>query len=376
MNPPLLPTTADRESALLARYAMHSADSRGRKHPEAEHPYRGPFQRDRDRIVHSSAFRRLSGKMQVFTGEMGDYHRTRLTHTHEVASIARTIGRALSLNEDFVEALALFHDIGHPPFGHAGEDALDECLAGKGGFSHNQFAITLAEELESRYPAFAGLNLTREVLDGQATRADKHAAYAASGLAPLLEVQVVEAADSVTYDAHDTDDAVKLQLVTLDELAANSLVRDAVTRVRGRFADLRDDLLRKAVVHELIDRQVTDVLATSAAVLSAANDLTAEEVRRSAARIGGSSELNQQKRELESFLYDQVYRHPRLIEVRAGAQQRLRELFEHLLRRPELLPAHFQARAERNGLPRAVGDFLAGMTDRFCDQYHRQHIGK
>jgi dGTPase len=314
--------------------------------------------------------------MQVFTGEMGDYHRTRLTHTHEVASIARTIGRALSLNEDLIEALALFHDIGHPPFGHAGEDALDECLAREGGFSHNRFAITLAEELESRYPAFAGLNLTHEVLDGQATRADKEAAYAASGLAPLLEVQVVEAADSVTYDAHDTDDAVKLQLVSLDELAANSLVRDALARVRRQFADLRDDLLRKAVVHELIDRQVTDVLATSAAGLSAASDLTAEEVRRSAARIGGSRDLNQQKRELEAFLYERVYRHPRLIEVRAGAQQRLRELFEHLVARPELLPAHFQSRAERTGLPRAVGDFLAGMTDRFCDQYHRQHVRK
>jgi len=147
-------TIADREAALLARYAMHSADSRGRKHPEEEHPYRGPFQRDRDRIVHSSAFRRLSGKMQVFTGDMGDYHRTRLTHTHEVASIARTGGRALRLNEDLVVALALFHDIGHPPFGHAGADALDECLAGYGGFSHSEFALTIAEELLSRYATF------------------------------------------------------------------------------------------------------------------------------------------------------------------------------------------------------------------------------
>src|SRR5262245_673229 len=237
-------TTATFEAALVARYAMHSADSRGRKHPEAEHRYRGPFQRDRDRIVHSSAFRRLSGKMQVFTGDMGDYHRTRLTHTHEVASIARTIGRALALNEDLVEALALFHDIGHPPFGHAGEDALDERLTGHGGFSHNNLAITRAAERETLYAAFPGLTLTREVLDGQATRADKEASYAASGLAPLLEVQVVEAADSVTYDAHDTDDAVKLQLVTLDELAGNSLVREALASVRGRFADLRDDLLR------------------------------------------------------------------------------------------------------------------------------------
>jgi dGTPase len=368
-------TTAEREAKLLAPYAMRSADSRGRRHAEAEHPYRGPFQRDRDRIVHSSAFRRLSGKMQVFTGEMGDYHRTRLTHTHEVASIARTIGRGLALNEDLVEALALFHDIGHPPFGHAGEDALDECLAGHGGFSHNQFAITLAEELESRYPAFAGLNLTWEVLEGQATRADKDAAYAASGQAPLLEVQVVEAADSVTYDAHDTDDAVKLQLVSLDELAANSLVREALANVRSRYADLRDDLLRKAIVHELIDRQVTDVLATSSAGLSASGELNAQEARRSAARIGGSRELAQQKRELEKFLYERVYRHPRLIEVRARAQNRLRELFGHLSARPELLPPHFQVRAKQTGVPRAVGDYLAGMTDRFCDQQYQQLLG-
>jgi dGTPase len=371
----LPPTIADREKALLASYAMHSADSRGRKHPEPEHPYRGPFQRDRDRIVHCSAFRRLSGKMQVFTGDMGDYHRTRLTHTHEVASIARTIGRALALNEDLVEALALFHDIGHPPFGHAGEDALDECLAGQGSFSHNAFAITLAEELESRYPAFTGLNLTREVLDGQATRANKDAAYAASGLAPLLEVQVVEAADSVTYDAHDSDDAVKLQLVSLDELAANSLVAEALANVRRQFADLRDDLLRKAIVHALIDRQVTDAIATSAAALSAAGELNAQEIRRSAARVGISRELSQQKRELEKFLYERVYRHERLIAVRSAAQQRIRELFDYLLRRPDLLPPHYRSRAERTGLPQAAGYYLAGMTDRFCDRYYREHLG-
>src|SRR5262245_21242994 len=255
----------EREAGLLAKYAMHSADSRGRKHAERDHRYRGPCQGDRDSIVHSSAFRRLSGKMQVFTGDMGDYHRTRLTHTHEVASIARTIGRTLRLHEDLVEALALFHDIGHPPFGHAGEDALDECLAGHGGFSHNRFAIALAEELASRYPAFPGLNLTYEVLEGQRTRADKDDAYAQAGLAPLLEVQTVEAADSITYDAHDTDDAVKLSLVTLDVLAANSLIKDALATVRTQYTNLRADLLRKAVVHQLIDRQVTDVLQTSSA---------------------------------------------------------------------------------------------------------------
>jgi dGTPase len=375
-SPPHLSTIADREAALLAPYAMHSADSRGRKHPESEHSYRGPFQRDRDRIVHSSAFRRLSGKMQVFTGDMGDYHRTRLTHTHEVASIARTIGRALRLNEDLVEALALFHDIGHPPFGHAGEDALDECLAGEGGFSHNEFALTLAEELESRYAAFPGLNLTHEVLEGQATRTDKEAAYAATGQAPLLEVQVVEAADSVTYDAHDTDDAVKLKLVALDELASCVLVREALAEVRKRYADLRDDLLRKAVVHELIDRQVTDTLQSSAAILDTASGLTAHEVRRSPIRIAASRELADQKRELERFLYDRVYRHPRLVEVRAEAQSRLREMFDAYCQRPELLPPHFLARVHATGLPRAVGDYLAGMTDRFCDHQHRMLCGR
>jgi dGTPase len=371
-----LVTISARENTLLAPSALHSADSRGRKHDEAEHPYRGPFQRDRDRIVHSSAFRRLSGKMQVFTGDMGDYHRTRLTHTHEVASIARTIGRALRLNEDLIEALALFHDIGHPPFGHAGEDALDECLEGFGGFSHNQFALTLAEELESRYAAFPGLNLTYEVLEGQATRADKDASYAATGQAPLLEVQVVEAADSATYDAHDTDDAVKLQLVALDELAQCALVRDALAQVRSKYTDLRDDLLRKAVVHQLIDRQVTDILETSAAILATAGTMNAQEVRRSAIRIASSRALSDQKRQLESFLYDRVYRHPNLVAVRGEAQSRLKQMFELYSNQPDRLPPHFQTRAKTTGVPRAAGDYLAGMTDRFCDQQYRLLFGR
>jgi len=370
----VLQTTADREDALLASYAMHSADSRGRRHPEPEHHYRGPFQRDRDRLVHSSAFRRLSGKMQVFTGEMGDYHRTRLTHTHEVASIARTIGRALRLNEDLIEALALFHDIGHPPFGHAGEDALDECLREQGGFSHNRYALTIAEELESRYPGFPGLNLSREVLDGQATRADKSASYAVATVAPLLEVQVVEAADSMTYDAHDTDDAVKLELVTLAELAEQGLVREAVALVRRQYADLADDPLRKAVVHQLIDRQVGDVLEHASQALASAGPVTSDAVRRLPLRIAPSAELAAQKRELERFLYDHVYRHPKLIAVRTQAQDRLKTMFSGFLARPELLPPRYRQRASAVGLPRAIGDYLAGMTDRYCDQQFAEHF--
>ncbi len=190
---------ADREHLLLASYAMHSRDTRGRVHSEPPHAYRGPFARDRDRILHSSAFRRLSGKMQVFTGEMGIYHRTRLTHTFEVASIARTLARTLRLNEDLTEALALMHDIGHPPYGHCGEDVLSECMSGVGGFSHNGFALVIVQQLEQRYPQFNGLNLSYETLAGQDVRA--HKAEASVGRSPMLEVQLVDAADSIAYDA-------------------------------------------------------------------------------------------------------------------------------------------------------------------------------
>src|SRR6476620_9875087 len=214
-------TTVDRERVLLAPYAMHSADSAGRRHSEARHSYRGPYQRDRDRIIHSAAFRRLSQKTQVFTGDMGDYHRTRLTHTLEVSSIARTIARALRLNEDLVEALALAHDLGHPPFGHSGEEVLNECLQAEGGFSHNAQALRICELLESGYPDFPGLNLTTEVLEGQTHRAKKNADLGfgtGQHISPLLEVQVVDAADSIAYDAHDADDSLELGLVTLDQL--------------------------------------------------------------------------------------------------------------------------------------------------------------
>ena len=235
-----LPELVTRRESLLAPYAMHSIDSAGRKYLEPPHPYRGPYQRDRDRIIHSAAFRRLAHKMQVFTGDLGDYHRTRLTHTLEVASIARTLARALRLNEDLVETLALAHDLGHPPFGHAGEDVLDECLAGDGGFNHNRHALRLVEELETRYQDFPGLNLTHEVLEGQRYRTVKETAEHA----PLLEIQVVDAADSVAYDSHDVDDALELGLITFDSLAEIPLWSEATGRVQLRWTNLDADHLR------------------------------------------------------------------------------------------------------------------------------------
>jgi dGTPase len=367
----------EREAAILAPYAMRSRDSRGRQHSEAEHPYRGPYQRDRDRILHSSAFRRLSHKTQVFTGEMGDYHRTRLTHTLEVASIARTIARALRLNEDLVEALALAHDLGHPPFGHSGEDVLDECLRDHGGFNHNAQGLRICELLETSYRKFPGLNLTHEVLDGQRRRSEKRSKSLARGTAdaapsPLLEVQAVDIADSIAYDAHDADDALELGLLESDQLLDVALWREAGERVQERASSLSERQLRRAIVHEVIDWQVSDVIEETRRLLSLHTVSDVAGVRKSSLLVRPSAALAEKKTILERFLFDNVYRHPEVLTKRRPAQAALRESFAALVADPRKLPAKFQRLAESEGLPRAVGDYLAGMTDRFAmDEYHR-----
>ena len=357
-------TIDQREAAILAPYAMRSSLSAGREHPESSHPYRGPFQRDRDRIVHSAAYRRLSSKTQVFTGEFGDYHRTRLTHTLEVASVARTIGRALALNEDLIEALALVHDLGHPPFGHSGEDALDECLHDEGGFSHNAQALRIVRLLETRYHEFPGLNLSREILEGQSTRI----AHGGDGLRSLLEVQVVEAADSITYDTHDADDALELGLLTLEELLTTDLWSEASKRVRLQNSGLTSGELRRAILHELIDWQVSDLLARASQRIAEFGLDCPGAVRQAELTVVASPELAEQKAQLESFLRQQVYQHPDVQAHRQLAQACLRAMFAGYLARPELLPDSFRCRAATLGLPRTVGDYLAGMTDRFAQR--------
>jgi dGTPase len=357
----------------LAPYAMHAAETAGRVHPEPAHPYRNPYQRDRDRIIHSSAFRRLAHKTQVFTGSMGDYHRSRLTHTLEVASIARTVGRTLRLNEDLIEALALAHDIGHPPFGHAGEDVLDECLTGQGGFNHNEQALRIVELLETRYPDFPGLNLSREVLDSQRARAEK--SVGASNLTPrrLLEAQVVDAADNIAYDAHDPDDAVELGLLEVRQLDASALWRTAAERARRRYAALDDQQFRRAAVHELIEVLVSDLLgATSRRVADARLDSAAAVREQSTPLAAASGEIAEQQAELEELLLEQIYRHPALRDQRAYAGRALREMFEWTSADPGRLPAKFAAIARREGPRRAAADYLAGMTDRFAlEEYDR-----
>ncbi len=359
----------DREHLLLASYAVRSRDTQGRKHAEEEHGYRGPFARDRDRILHSSAFRRLSGKMQVFTGEMGIYHRTRLTHTFEVASVARTMARVLRLNEDLTEALALVHDIGHPPFGHCGEDALSECMQRVGGFSHNGFALVIVEQLEQRYARFAGLNLSLEILGGQDVRA--HKAEAAVGRSPLLEVQLVDAADSMAYDAHDVDDALQMGLLSMDELMQLGIVRRAMELAREKHGAERISEERQLLVHELIDLQVTDFLSEATEQLIAFQGQTVDDVRDAGVRLGHSGALGRERAELEAFLFETVYRHPRLIPVRRAAYHRLQDMFEVLSTDPSRLPLRFRRRLEDHPIESVVGEYLAGMTDSFCNAQYK-----
>lgn len=368
--PEIAPFGQDREPWMLAAYATFSRDTRGRRFIEPAHPYRGPFQRDRDRILHSSAFRRLSGKMQVFTGDMGEYHRTRLTHTFEVASVARTVARVLRLNEDLVEALALMHDIGHPPYGHCGEDVLDACLASHGGFSHNQFALTIVEELEQRFTARAGLNLSLEVLAGQDIRAHKDAA--AIGDSPILEVQIVDAADSIAYDAHDMDDALQMGLLGIDELGKLAIVHRALRQVKHRYGVLTLARQRQALVHELIDIQISDFLRNSLEQLVPYLARRSDEVSIAGVRLAHSTAVAEERRELESFLFDRVYRHPRLLTVRKSAEDRLQELFAALVQHSDRLPLRFRMRSDTVGVQVAVGEYLAGMTDRFCDAQFEQ----
>ena len=358
-------TIDERERRVLAPYAVFSRQSRGRRYPEPEHAYRGPFQRDRDRIVHSAAFRRLAGKMQVFTGDMGDYHRTRLTHTQEVASIARTMSRPLQLNEDLVEALALFHDIGHPPYGHAGEEALAAFLADEGGFSHNAHALTIAEVLEHPYAEFPGLNLTWEVLESQRARVDK-----ASSAVPCLEAQIVDAADSIAYDAHDVDDAIKLKILSLESLSEVGIIRDLVADLggtRGRSASAT----RRMLVRRLIDWRVGEAVAAFARQLERARPASAEDVKRRGLRLALPDDHKRQVVELEEFLFEHVYRHPRLGRVRRAGQQRLARLVEHLAASGNL-PARYAVRADEVGHRRAAVEYVAGMTERYVDEICRR----
>ena len=371
------PDWLDREAEVLAPYAMFTRQSRGRRHPEEPHAFRTLYQRDRDRIVHSTAFRRLMYKTQVLVNQTNDHHRTRLTHTLEVAQISRTIARQLGLNEDLTEAIALAHDLGHPPFGHAGEDELNDCMREQGGFEHNSHGLRIVESLEYRYAAFPGLNLSWEVLEAMAYHSRRRHTpemreFTQAGQ-PLLEAQVVDAADSLAYDTHDIDDALGVGLITCADLKEVEFWRRAVERVEKRYGTLGALQFQPTVVRALISWQVEDLLEHTRQRLCQEPVRIREDVRGAKEiLVGPGPEVRGLKAELESFLHRCVYRHHRVMRMAAKGRRFLRMLFEEYHRSPQQLPERYFQRTQNGQLERTVCDYLAGMTDRYAqDEYLR-----
>jgi dGTPase len=371
------PDWLDREDEVLAPFAMHTRDSRGRRHPEPPHPFRTLYQRDRDRIVHSTAFRRLLHKTQVLVTQTNDHHRTRLTHTLEVAQIARTVARRLGLNEDLTEAIALSHDLGHPPFGHAGEHALDECMAECGGFEHNIHALRIVEVLEYRYADFPGLNLSWEVLEAMALHSRRRGAAEVAEFAgvgrPLLEAQVADAADSLAYDAHDLDDALSVGLIAPDDLRDVALWRRVLEEVTRRHGRLGPEQFQPTVVRALINAQVTDLLEHTLARLKQEKVRSVADVRQFAGPlVEQGPPMRDMKAQLEDFLRRHVYHHYRVQRMAAKGARIVKALCSEFCRTPQLLPDRYSRRIGDGRPQRTVCDYVAGMTDRYAqDEYLR-----
>lgn len=366
----------------LASYAASDSSSRGRRYHEPSPPYRTNFQRDRDRIIHSAAFRRLEYKTQVFVNHEGDMFRTRLTHSIEVAQIGRSIARALDLNEDLTEAITLAHDLGHTPFGHAGQDALNECIGQYGGFEHNLQSLRVVDKLEQRYAEFPGLNLTYETREGilKHCPADKAAELGELGerfinrLQPGLEAQIANIADAIAYNNHDIDDGLRAGLLTIEQLRQVELFEDQFQVVNSAYPRLEERRLIHEVIRRMINRQVVDLLQTSEGLLAEASPETIEEVRQqSGVLVRFSEEMHALHNELKHFLRQHLYRHYRVHRMTIKAQRMLRELYDAFFNDVLLLPPDYQKlvreQEERDaeaGRARIVADYIAGMTDRFA----------
>ena len=376
---------------MTSSLAAQPSSSRGRAHPEADAGPRGPrdiFQRDRDRIIHSVSFRRLRHKTQVFVAPDGDHYRVRLTHSIEVAQIGRTIARALGLNEDLTEALCLAHDLGHPPFGHAGEDALQAAMAGAGGFDHNAHSIRLVTKLEAPYPGFDGLNLSWEMLEGLA----KHNGPITSptwamaeanddfdlelGSWPSLEAQVAAVADDIAYDNHDIDDGVRAGLLALDELVEVPIVARHWAEIERRHSDLSPEKKLRALVRDQIGTMVGDLIDETRRRVEAARVHSSADVRAAGAQLAGfSASLAEEERALKRFLYERLYNASELIPVRIEAQRLVANLFAAYRDDPSLLPEGWRRDEDEVQRLRTIGDFIAGMTDRFAVARHRELVG-
>ena len=383
--------------APLAPYACDPARSRGRRYPEPPAPTRTEYQRDRDRIVHSTAFRRLVYKTQVFLNHEGDLFRTRLTHSLEVAQLGRSIARSLRINEDLVEAISLAHDLGHTPFGHAGQDALHDCMAGYGGFEHNLQSLRVVDRLEERYPAFNGLNLSFETREGilkhcSQAHARELEAQEPGGVGrrfllrqqPSLEAQLCNLADEIAYNAHDIDDGVRSGLLTLDQLREVPLFDRYRAEAQAEHALLREDGAQRRLLNEAIRRmlsaQVYDVIDATQQALAQACPTDVEAVRIAPALVGFSAPMRVLSQELKRFLFRNLYRHPQVMETTGRAKQVVRDLFAAYLDEPAEMKPRFAARAQAaDGVAsraRVVADFIAGMTDRYAGREHERLTGQ
>ncbi len=371
--------TTSVERTDLAGYACKSSLSRGRKHQEEFRDQRPAFERDRDRIIHCAAFRRLEYKTQVFVNHEGDYYRTRLTHSLEVAQIGRAIARRLQLNEELTEALALAHDLGHTPFGHTGEDVLNTLMKSHGGFEHNLQSFRVVDELEERYPGFNGLNLTWEVREGIIKHSSPYDAPAGimaeflPGTIPSIEAQLINYADEIAYNNHDIDDGLKSGYITLDMLERVELWHETSCTVRRKHPAIDDRRLVFQTISALIGLLINDLCATISANLDTFGILTQDDLRRAnRAVVHFSDQITARNLELKRFLFQNLYRHHKVDKMRVKAEIFITRLFETYLRFPNLLPPKYRERIERFGLERIVCDYIAGMTDRFAlDEYKR-----
>jgi dGTPase len=364
------------EDQTLAPYGMHSNQSKGRIHPEDEPAYRTAFQRDRDRILHTTAFRRLEYKTQVFINYEGDYFRTRLTHTLEVAQIGRTLARALGANEDLVEAICLAHDLGHSPFGHSGEVALARLMKNEGGFDHNRQSLRIVTELEHRYPDFPGLNLTWEVREGMVKHESEYDLADASEYDPELggnlETQIANVSDELAYTTHDLDDGLRSAMITPAMLEGIGLWEVLRKSIEWRGPSL-DDLDRHRMIRRLVGLLVTDLVQKADSLLNAANVQAPLDIQKlKSSVICYSSEMQTRNRELKDFLYNNLYRNFRVVRMQVKAERIISELFENYRSEPLMLPEHIHSLIEIRGLDRTICDYIAGMTDRFAIEEYQK----
>ncbi len=364
------------EDQALAPYAAHSRNSKGRVFPDDEPDYRTAFQRDRDRIIHTTAFRRLEYKTQVFINYEGDYYRTRLTHTLEVAQIGRTLARALGANEDLVEAICLAHDLGHPPFGHSGEVILARLMRDYGGFDHNKQSFRIVTELEKRYPDFPGLNLTYEVLEGMVKHETEYDISDARDFSPNLrgnlEAQITNVADELAYTAHDLDDGLRSGMITTAMLAGMPLWEIVLESVGWRSGQI-DELMRHRIIRRLIGVEMDNMVTTTAQRLRESGVRSVDELQRLPYNVVGfSEERHTQNRVLKDFLYANLYRHYRVVRMAVKAERILSDMFAYYRAEPTTLPKHVQVTIPERGLERTICDYIAGMTDRFAIEEHQK----